>query len=116
MRYHLTQNPSQLALSDLRTILYSYLFAKTADQQKQGQFILTVPEQSEDLKAAMTVIRDRLGLGWEEGPDNLPAKCVQAEKKREYLKFAQSLIEVSELLSVYPRVESRCLLLLLHSR
>jgi hypothetical protein len=64
----------------------------------------------------MTVIRDRLGLGWEEGPDNLPAKCVQAEKKREYLKFAQSLIEVSELLSVYPRVESRCLLLLLHSR
>jgi hypothetical protein len=44
----------------------------------------------------MTVIRDRLGLGWEEGPDNLPAKCVQADKKKEYLKFAQSLIEVRE--------------------
>jgi hypothetical protein len=44
----------------------------------------------------MTVIRDRLGLGWEEGPDNLTAKCVQTEKKREYLKFAQSLIEVRE--------------------
>ena len=116
MRYHLTQGPSQLALSDVRTILYSYLFAKTADQQKQGQFILTVPEQSEDLKAAMTVIRDRLGLSWEEGPENLPAKCVQAEKRREYLKFAQSLIEVSELLSANPLLESRCLLLLLHSR
>jgi hypothetical protein len=31
VRYHLTQSPYQLALSDLRTILYSYLFAKTAD-------------------------------------------------------------------------------------
>ena len=48
------------------------------------------------------MIRDRLGLGWEEGPENLPAKCVQAEKRREYLKFAQSLIEVRHLLNVYP--------------
>ena len=62
----------------------------------------------------MTVIRDRLGLGWEEGPDNLPAKCVQAEKKKEYLKFAQSLIEVRE--QFLTLVESRRILLLLHSR
>jgi hypothetical protein len=62
----------------------------------------------------MTVIRDRLGLGWEEGPDNLTAKCVQTEKKREYLKFAQSLIEVRE--RFLTLVESRRILLLLHSR
>jgi len=42
----------------------------------------------------MAVIRDKLGLGWMEGPDNVPKKCIQAERQSEYLKFAQSLVEV----------------------
>jgi hypothetical protein len=76
VRYHLSSDPSHLALSDLRTILFNYLFAKTADKQKEGQLILTVPTINEEIQASMKMIREKIGLTWEEGPDNIPKKCV----------------------------------------
>ena len=61
---------------------------------KPGQLVITVPAISDEIKASMNLIREKIGLTWEEGPDNILNKCVQKNKLAEYIKFAKTLIEV----------------------
>ena len=83
-------------LGNLRTALYTYLYARS----KGGKFILRIEDtdQEREVAGAVDVIYKSLktaGLGHDEGPD-IGGPCgpyVQSERKDMYLPYAKQLIE-----------------------
>ena len=83
-------------LGNLRTALYTYLWAR----RNNGKFILRIEDtdQEREVAGAIDVIYNSLkiaGLGHDEGPD-VGGPCgpyVQSERKSMYLPYAKQLIE-----------------------
>ncbi len=83
-------------LGNLRTALYTYLYAKS----QGGQFILRIEDTDQEryVPGATEVIYDTLrdcGVLWDEGPD-VGGDCgpyVQSERKDIYLPYAKQLVE-----------------------
>ena len=83
-------------LGNLRTALYTYLFAR----RNGGKFILRIEDtdQEREVEGAVDLIYKSLavaGLSHDEGPD-VGGPCgpyVQSERKDTYLPYAKQLIE-----------------------
>ena len=83
-------------LGNLRTALYTYLFAR----RKGGKFILRIEDtdQEREVPGAIDVIYNSLktaGLSHDEGPD-VGGPCgpyIQSERKDTYMPYARQLIE-----------------------
>jgi len=83
-------------LGNLRTALYTYLYAR----RNGGKFILRIEDtdQEREVEGAIDVIYNSLktaGLSHDEGPD-VGGPCgpyVQSERKSMYLPYAQQLVE-----------------------
>ena len=83
-------------LGNLRTALYTYLFAR----RNGGKFILRIEDtdQEREVEGAVDIIYNSLktaGLTHDEGPD-VGGPCgpyVQSERKSMYLPYAKELVE-----------------------
>ena len=83
-------------LGNLRTALYTYLFAR----RNGGKFILRIEDtdQGREVEGAVDIIYQSLktaGLTHDEGPD-IGGPCgpyVQSERKKMYLPYAEQLVE-----------------------
>lgn len=85
-----------LHIGGLRTALYSYLYAKKTN----GKFILRIEDTDREryVEGAVEIIYRTLretGIVYDEGPDvgGPYGPYVQSERKNEYLKYAQQLVE-----------------------
>ncbi len=83
-------------LGNLRSALYTYLYAK----KHGGQFILRIEDtdQSRYVEGAVDVIYNTLrdiGMHWDEGPDigGAYGPYVQSERKSMYLPYAEQLVK-----------------------
>ncbi len=83
-------------IGGVRTALFSYLIAK----HNNGSFILRIEDTDQtryvegSIEVIYNTLRD-LGLNWDEGPDigGKYGPYVQSERKNNYLKYAQQLID-----------------------
>ncbi|MCL1924110.1 MAG: glutamate--tRNA ligase [Defluviitaleaceae bacterium] len=85
-------------LGNLRTALYAYLIAKSAEPK--GTFILRIEDTDRErlIEGSLEFILKTLksvGLNWDEGPEvgGDYGPYIQSERKAGYLKFAEKLIE-----------------------
>lgn len=85
-----------LHIGGLRTALYSYLYAK----KKGGKLVLRIEDtdQGRYVEGAVEIIYRTLhetGIIYDEGPDvgGDYGPYIQSERKNEYLKYAQQLVE-----------------------
>ena len=83
-------------LGNLRTALYTWLFARN----QGGTFVLRVEDtdQEREVEGALEVIYNSLklaGLDWDEGPDvgGDYGPYIQSERKNQYMPYAKQLIE-----------------------
>lgn len=86
-------------LGNLRSALYTYLFAK----KQGGSFILRIEDtdQARYVEGAVDVIYQtlrKIGIRWDEGPDvgGRFGPYVQSERKDIYLPFAQQLVHAGK--------------------
>lgn len=86
-------------LGNLRSALYTYLYAK----KHGGQFILRIEDtdQSRYVEGAVDVIYNTLrdiGMAWDEGPDvgGAYGPYVQSERKAMYLPYAEQLVRAGK--------------------
>ena len=86
-------------LGNLRSALYTYLYAK----KHGGQFILRIEDtdQSRYVEGAVDVIYNTLrdiGMLWDEGPDigGAYGPYVQSERKSLYLPYAEQLVKAGK--------------------
>ncbi len=83
-------------IGNLRTALYEFLIAKS----NSGKFVLRIEDTDQNrlVESAVDVIYSTLkqvGLKYDEGPDigGAYGPYVQSERKNDYLKYAQKLVE-----------------------
>ena len=93
-------------LGNLRSALYTYLFAKA----NGGKFILRIEDtdQSRYVPGAVDVIYRTLksiGMQWDEGPDigGDFGPYVQSERKNMYLPYAEQLVKAGKAYYCLPR-------------
>jgi hypothetical protein len=91
VRYHISSGAgaSPLVLSDLRTYLYSYLFAKTADRHSEGTLHITTSDPSCPVALnTLNLLSNRLSL-----PPTSDFTGIKRDNKGLYMKYAEALAE-----------------------
>ena len=96
VRYHLDSGSTSppLVLSDLRTYLYNFLFAKTADHLSPGQlFVTTSNSDCPQAAQSLSLFSTRLNLPPTSDFLTQPKLCSRDLRTSVYLNYATTLAE-----------------------
>ena len=91
VRYDMNLHSPDFSLTDIRQVLYNYLYAQSqVFHNTPSKFLLTVNDTTGDkalIQEKLNMLK-WLGITWDETPN-------ASKRTEKYLKFARSLIEVS---------------------